>query len=64
MFKVSWSLICSKGIEKVTNDEIIILDCKMTVDDTAEFRQSNLFNLDPMYPGLMISIILFYILKK
>ena len=28
-------------------DEIIILDCKMTVDDTAEFRQSNLFNLDP-----------------
>jgi len=26
-------------------DEIVILDCKMTVDDTAEFRQSNLFNL-------------------
>mgnify|MGYP006106668251 CR=1 FL=1 len=27
-------------------EEIIILDCKMTVDDTAEFRQPDLFNLN------------------
>ena len=29
------------------DEEIVILDCKMSVDDTAEFRQSVLFEMNP-----------------
>ena len=28
------------------DDEVVILDCKMSVDDTAEFRQSSLFEMN------------------